>query len=131
MDSGALICLIICIVMSLIVLLLLLSMDSLEPLEYGITYNKITKTIGTEIFESGRYFIGPFKSFIVYPANLNTVEFSDSRRASVRKLKIKIIIDSLNSQMLYKLEPQKGSLWDCTYHSSTKSIKMTFQNCTT
>jgi hypothetical protein len=91
MDSGALICLIICIVLSLAVLILLLSMDSLEPLEYGITYNKITKTIGTDVFESGRYIIGPWMTFIIYPANLNSVEFSDSRRATVR-LHAKIII---------------------------------------
>ena len=64
-------------------IVLLLSMNSLEPLQYGITYNKITKTIGTEVFESGRYIIGPTKSFIVYPANLVTIEFSNKRRAMV------------------------------------------------
>jgi regulator of protease activity HflC (stomatin/prohibitin superfamily) len=57
-------------------------MDSLEPLQYGITVNKITKTIGTEVYESGRYLIGPFKSFLVYPANLVTIEFSDARTAT-------------------------------------------------
>ena len=63
-------------------LILLISMDSLEPLEYGITYNKFTKTVGTEIYDSGRYIIGPWMSFITYPANLVTIEFSDSRRAT-------------------------------------------------
>jgi regulator of protease activity HflC (stomatin/prohibitin superfamily) len=69
-----------------IILLLLVSLDSLEPLEVGITYNKITKNIGTETYESGRYLIGPFKSFLVYPANLVTIEFSDSKSATSEPL---------------------------------------------
>ena len=83
MDSCALICLIICIVLGLVMILLLLSMDSLEPLEYGITYNKFSKKIGTEVFESGRYLIGPFQKFIVYPSNIVTIEFSNNRNAMV------------------------------------------------
>ena len=83
MENWALISLIICIIISLTMILLLISMDSLEPLQYGITYNKITKVIGTDIYESGRYLIGPTKSFIVYPANLVVIEFSDSRIATV------------------------------------------------
>jgi hypothetical protein len=58
-------------------------MDSLEPLEYGITYNKISKSVGQNVYESGRYIIGPWIKFLVYPSNLVTVEFSDSRRAMV------------------------------------------------
>ena len=81
MDTFALIFLISCVVISLIMILLLISMDTLEPLQYGITYNKITKVIGKDIFVSGRYLIGPTKSFIVYPSNLVTIEFSDGRAA--------------------------------------------------
>ena len=58
-------------------------MDSLEPLQYGITYNKFSKQIGSEVYESGRYLIGPFQKFIVYPANLITVEFSNNPNANV------------------------------------------------
>jgi hypothetical protein len=58
-------------------------MSSLEPLEYGITHNRITKTIGSEVYENGRYILWPWMGFIIYPANFVTVEFSDSRRASV------------------------------------------------
>jgi regulator of protease activity HflC (stomatin/prohibitin superfamily) len=56
-------------------------MDTIDPLQYGITINKISKSIGTETYENGRYIIGPFNSFIRYPANLVTYEFSDSRTA--------------------------------------------------
>ena len=79
-------CIIAAVAVVLIFVILLFSIDSLEPLEVGITYNKITKTIGTETFESGRYVIGPFKSFLVYPANLVTIEFSDSRGATSEAL---------------------------------------------
>lgn len=83
MDSCAMFCFIICLILSLMFLLLLLSMDTIEPLEYGITYNKITKTIGPDVYENGRYILLPWKSFIRYPSNLVTVEFSDSRRSVV------------------------------------------------
>jgi regulator of protease activity HflC (stomatin/prohibitin superfamily) len=82
MELGAIICLVACIVISLTVILLLVSMDSLEPLQLGITVDKITKNIGTEVYESGRYLIGPFKSFLIYPQNLVSIEFSDSRTAT-------------------------------------------------
>ena len=77
-----------CAIISLVVLILLLSMDTIDPLEYGITINKITKNIGKEVYGNGRYIIGPFNSFIRYPANLVTIEFSDNRKANVRKLKL-------------------------------------------
>jgi hypothetical protein len=83
MDAWALFCLLFCVLIGLVMIGLLISMDSLEPLEFGITYNKITKTVGSDVYESGRYLIGPWLSFIVYPSNLVTVEFSNSRKAIV------------------------------------------------
>ena len=72
-----------CILLCLLVVFLLVSMDSLEPLEYGITYSKFSKQIGTEVYDSGRYIIGPFQGFIVYPANIITIEFSNNKNAMV------------------------------------------------
>lgn len=83
MDACSCIILIFFIILSLATLLLLLSMDTLEPLQYGITLNKITKSVGDQVYDSGRYIIGPWNSFIVYPAKLVTIEFSQSRRAHV------------------------------------------------
>jgi len=73
----------VCCVGSIVILILLLSMDTIDPLQYGITINKITKSVGSDVYENGRYIIGPFKNFIRYPANLVTIEFSDNRRANV------------------------------------------------
>lgn len=72
-----------CAIISLVVLILLLSMDTIDPLQYAITINKINKNIGKEVYENGRYIIGPFNNFIRYPANLVTIEFSDNRKANV------------------------------------------------
>lgn len=72
-----------CAIISLVLLILLLSMDTIDPLQYGITINKITKNIGKDVYENGRYVIGPFNNFIRFPANLVTVEFSDNRKATV------------------------------------------------
>jgi hypothetical protein len=74
----------VCIAIFIIVIFLLFSMDSLEPLECGITYNKITKSISKEVYDSGRYIIGPLNSFISYPSNLVSIEFSDSKKATVK-----------------------------------------------
>ena len=47
-----------------IIIYLLISMDVVEPLEYGLPYNKFTKNIGKKAYESGRYILNPFKSFL-------------------------------------------------------------------
>ena len=52
--------------------------DTVEPTEYGMTYNSITKRAGTDhIYEGGLYFVGPFQHFIKFPATVTHIEFSD------------------------------------------------------
>lgn len=79
MSSNTIIIGVVILILSIIILFI--SLDSIEPLEYGITYNIFTKTIGTDVYSSGRYIIGPIKHFIIYPANLITVEFSNNQFA--------------------------------------------------
>lgn len=86
METCSCVLILVCILVSITVLILLLSMDTIDPLQYGITINTISKAIGNDTYTSGRYIIGPFTSFIRYPANLVTVEFSDSRNADVNLL---------------------------------------------
>ena len=57
-----------------------------KPLEYGLPYNKFTKTISSSVYESGRYILNPFKSFLIYPANLVPIEFSSSKQATAGPL---------------------------------------------
>lgn len=52
--------------------------DTVEPTEFGMTYNTITKRAGTEhIYTGGLYFVGPFQHFIKFPATVTHIEFSD------------------------------------------------------
>lgn len=61
--------------------------DSVEPTEYGMTYNSITKTAGTDhIYEGGLYFVGPFKHFIKFPATVTHIEFSDRKERNAPPL---------------------------------------------
>lgn len=106
-------------------LILLISMDSLEPLQYGITYNKITKYIGNEVYESGRYIIGPTKNFIIYPANLVTIEFSDGKQANADSLKTRTaegLAVSLHVSFQYKIIkkqiPKLYNLANINYHGT-------------
>jgi regulator of protease activity HflC (stomatin/prohibitin superfamily) len=64
--------------------LLICGFSSLEATEYGLDYSWISKTISPEVKENGLYFIGIGHSFIHFPKNLQTIEFSNDRTA-VRK----------------------------------------------
>jgi len=53
-----------------------LSIGTLSPLERGLTVNIITKQVNQEsVYEGGRHLIGPFNSFIAFPATQVTVSF--------------------------------------------------------
>ena len=51
--------------------------DSVEPTEYGMTYNIISKTTGNEVYDGGLYFLGPVTHFVKLPATVIHTEFSD------------------------------------------------------
>lgn len=57
------------VVLSIIVILgLYLSASTVEPISYGVVYNKISKNIdNSTIYEGGWYLIGPLSKFIQYP----------------------------------------------------------------
>lgn len=76
------------LLLSLTVILLAASMDSIEPLEIGIKYNRLTRSVDGQVYDSGRYIIGPLYMFITYPANLVNIEFSDSRKAIVYSINL-------------------------------------------
>lgn len=125
MDKGAWICISICLVLSLVVILLLVSMDSLEPLRIGITHNKVTKQIGTEVYESGRYLIGPLNSFLEYPSNLVTVEFSNARGATAEQLQTRTaeglslgLHVSFQYQLIKEDLPKLYNMANINYHST-------------
>lgn len=68
-----------CGIVGTLVLLIffLVSFDTVGPLETGIQYNVLTKTVNTEkYFEPGYYWNGPFKNFILFPSKRVNIEFS-------------------------------------------------------
>jgi len=66
-------------VVVVIVALLAFSFDSLEYNEYGLDYASISKTIDPTPYTSGIHYLGLGHSFIRFPRNVQTVEFSSDR----------------------------------------------------
>lgn len=80
MASNKAVCLIGCGICSMLVILiiLLISIGTVEPIEYGIVYNAISKKVDTEnVYPGGWYFIGPVNSFITFPSTLVNLDFTD------------------------------------------------------
>jgi hypothetical protein len=56
----------------------LISIGTVEPIQYGIKYNAITKDIDREnVYSGGWYIIGPVDSFFTFPATLVNMDFND------------------------------------------------------
>lgn len=53
------------------------SAGTVEPIQYGLKYNSISKSVDESYtYEGGWYLIGPFNSFITYPSTSINVDFS-------------------------------------------------------
>jgi len=51
---------------------------AVPPLKLGIKYNHFNKAADTGVvYQPGRYFIGPFNKFLLFPSVVQTVEFCD------------------------------------------------------
>jgi len=65
----------------------LVSLGSVAPTEYGLTYNKITKHVDTShIYTPGRHFIGPVNAMLTFPSTVQKLEFSDRASAQASPL---------------------------------------------
>lgn len=64
-------CLIVCGIAAL------MSLGTIEPLTVGISYNSFNKAADTnKMYGPGRHLIGPFNKFLIFPASLQTIEFT-------------------------------------------------------
>ena len=72
-----------CTALSLVVTTLLaVGFGAVEPTEYGIKYNIISKQIDTQmVYTGGLQYIGFYNQIITYPATQQILEFSDSSSA--------------------------------------------------
>ena len=60
-----------------------LSFGTIEPTEYGITYNSISKHIDTNyVYEGGLQYTGLFNSILRFPKIHKSIEFSDTKEAN-------------------------------------------------
>lgn len=56
-----------------------LNLDYVEQNEYGLVYNWVTKNIGKQVYRGGTHPIGFWNKFVVFPATVQTIEFSNRR----------------------------------------------------
>ena len=51
---------------------------TVEPIQYGLKYNTISKNIDTStVYDGGWYIIGPFNKFIQFPRTQVNVDFAN------------------------------------------------------
>jgi hypothetical protein len=100
-----------------VLIIVLVSVGTVEPIEYGIVYNSLTKKVDTaKVYPGGWYFIGPIQNFITYPSTLVNVDFTDYPGAEGRPMEVK---DSngqaitLSFAIQYRLQQENiGHLYD-------------------
>jgi hypothetical protein len=60
---------------------------TVEPNEYALKYNTISKSVdAAKAYEGGWYIIGPFNSFITFPKTHVNIDFSDLPGAKAKPL---------------------------------------------
>jgi len=57
--------------------LVLMSIGQVDQNEYGLVMNWVTKKIGTQVYHGGTHMIGFWNNFVVFPATVQTIEFSE------------------------------------------------------
>lgn len=86
------------------------SFGGVEPTEYGILYNQVTKQINTDnILDGGLQYIGVFNKLIAFPRNNKQVEFSDQSEAQAPPLSTRTkegLELKLHFAFLYKLQKE-------------------------
>jgi len=73
--GGGLCALLTCIVGTI------MSLGAVPPLHLGIAYNQFTKVANMDkVYQPGRFFIGPFNNFILFPSDVQHIEFTNNNR---------------------------------------------------
>jgi len=101
-------------VFTLVVILVVFftSIGCVEQNQYGLVYNWITKSIGNKVYHGGTHLIGFWNAFVVFPATVQTIEFSDRKRvlstAGTLHTRTKEGLGlHLSIAFQYKLDPQR------------------------
>jgi len=66
------------IVLLVIIIIVSVSWDVIEPTEFGLLQNTITREVDLEnVYGNGRYFVGPTAQFIAFPSNMRTLSYGE------------------------------------------------------
>ena len=75
-----------------ILIVMIVSIGTVEPIEWAVKYNTISKTIDKErVYPGGWYFIGPIYQFIKFPATLVNMDFTRFQGAYSGPMSVKDI----------------------------------------
>ncbi|XP_052079824.1 uncharacterized protein LOC127717989 isoform X1 [Mytilus californianus] len=78
----------------MILILVPVSFSYLDYYEYGLKRQKSTGSVDkTEIYDSGRYFVGPDFEFKVFPSDLHYVELEDAKIFTSDKLEVDVTVN--------------------------------------
>lgn len=109
-------------------MLLILGFSSLDATEYGLDYSWLSKTIDPIARFNGLYFIGIGHSFIKFPRNIQTIEFSQDRAANRPAIEsrtsdgLEVILEisfqyTLQPENLYRLYNYYGFDYSSTFQN--------------
>lgn len=88
--KGACGCCAAVVVLVVSIIVIIFCAGTVEPIEYGLVYSKISKNIDTSagVYEGGWYLIGPMSSFLAFPRTQVNVEFSNNSGSKQRPVRV-------------------------------------------
>lgn len=65
------------VIVAVIVIFAGLSVDQVDQNQYGLVFNWVTKQIRPTVYHGGTHVVGPWNTFVTFPATVQTIEFSE------------------------------------------------------
>ena len=85
-------------------IIVLVSIATIEPIEYGLVYNSISKKVDANtVYAGGWYFLGPFSSFVTFPATLVNIDWTDYPDAQYKPLQVR---DNAQQDIIFSFSVQ-------------------------
>ncbi len=99
--------------MIVLVILLSFSMDSLDYNEIGLNYSSFFKTVQKKTYTQGFHFLGLGHEFIVYPLNVQNIEFSQIKGRNLPPIQCRTE-DGLNVELeiSFQYRPLKEEIYN-------------------
>jgi len=87
---GGGLCCLVCILF-VVLIIVLVGVGTVEPIQYGIIYNKFSKKVNTEegVKPGGWYWIGWTNNFIYFPATQVNMDFTSYKNSKYDPIKLK------------------------------------------